>query len=109
MIGKNNSIKTYRITTDLNLKEIYSSTPTLNGLSVYLEPIELEPSEGFHGEAVYNRFVCFADGNQDIKISDKVIDSEGNVYIVNGTQYFKGGDIPSHTEISLTKKRSDYI
>ncbi len=109
MIGANNTISVYRIDRDVNSKEVYGSSAVIAGLSAYIEPVELQPSEGFQGESVFYQFQCFVEGKPDIRISDKIIDSDNNSYTVNGVQYFKGGDVASHTEISITKKRDDYV
>lgn len=109
MIGANTTITTYRIVRDANDKEAYSASPTLTSVSAWVEQLDQEPTEFVSGDSTYYNFRCYVDGILDVKISDKVIDGDGYEYTVKGVQAYNGGDVPDHTEISMTIKRNDYI
>jgi len=109
MIGANTTITTYRIVRDGNDKEAYSVVPTLSSVSAWVEQLDQEPTEFVSGDSTFYNYRGYVDGILDIKISDKVIDAEGNEYTVKGVQSYNGGDVPDHTEISMTIKRNDYI
>lgn len=107
MQGANATISSERILT-VSGKDSYASGP-LSSVSAYIEPAEKEPSEFINGESAFYVFMCVVDGSVDVKISDRITDDLGNIYTVKGVQFFRGGDVPSHTEIILIKKRDDYI
>lgn len=108
MIGANSTISVFRMQTTSN-KDSFGEVANLSGLSAFIEPITAEPSTGFNDESVYLLHKCYIDDKPDIRISDKIIDDLAAEYTVKGVQYFRGGDVPSHTELTVSKKRDDYI
>lgn len=108
MQGSNSTISSYRIEASGG-KEQYGTTPILEGVQCYIEPPELDPQSAFNDEATFYDFMLYIDGINDFKISDKIVDDLGDIYLVKAVQNFRGGDVPSHQELKLTKKRDDYI
>lgn len=103
MVGSNTEITTYRIVAQGG-KESYSETPHIDGVKAFIEPIQPEPSALWNGESVFELHKCYVDGILDIVVSDRLIDSNGNEYSIKGVQVFRGGDVPSHTELTIVKK-----
>ena len=104
MIGENNVISTYRLETTSS-KDTYSSTANLSSLGCYLEPVSPEIAVIYGDENAYTTYKCYIDEPQDIKVSDKVIDQNGDEFIVQGVQIFQGNtDVPNHTEIIIVKR-----
>lgn len=103
MIGSNATISTKRIEA-VDGKQSYSETYTLENVEAYIEPINAEAAKNFE-ENIFLLFTLIIDGVVDILISDLVVDDEGDEYTVKGVKPFKGGDVPSHTEAVIVKKR----
>ena len=97
----NTTIQVKRVVTT-DGKDTYGSV--ILSLGAYIEPIEPEAHGGFQDESVYLDHKCWVDNIQDIQRSDLITDSDDNEYVVRGVQKFKGGDVPDHTEIIMTKK-----
>lgn len=104
MLGENSTISTKRLFTTAG-KEAYGDENILNGVSVYIEQLNAEAAAMYTGEDVFNVYKLFGDGLLDLIIGDQVTDEDAITFVVKGVQSFKGGDVPSHTEAILMKRR----
>lgn len=105
MIGENNTITTYRLATTSG-KETYESAATVEDEPCYLVMSSPDIAVMFENVPAYEVFSCYMDDAQDIIISDKVVDDQGNEYIVKKvTKYENNSDLPNDTtELVMFKK-----
>lgn len=104
MLGQNNVVTTYRLLSN-NQKETYGGTAILTSIDCYLEHASDKVAVMFDGIPAYEVYSLFIEGNQDIIISDKVVDTQGNTYVVKGIkEYDNNMDTCDMTEIVLYRK-----
>jgi hypothetical protein len=103
MLGANSVISTKRLVVT-NGKEAYPSENILFDEEACIEQMTAEAAAMWSGENALLMHKMFLDEIQEIKTSDLVTDDLGNEYIVKGVQFFRGGDVPSHTEIAMVKE-----
>lgn len=101
MLGQNDTVTVKRIS-QVNGKSSYTDIISQN-LEVFLIQQSLEKAVFWGEQSVFDIYDMFIDGLADIKVSDQVTDSEGNIYYVNGVKKMKGGDVPNHTEVVLKR------
>jgi len=105
MIGANCTVTTYRLEVDGSGHQAYGSA-VISGQDAWIEQLDAEAASFFASDdSVFFVNSMHLDGLPDLKISDKVIDSDGYEYIVRGVQPFRGGDIPDHTEAVIVRVR----
>lgn len=102
-IGSNHTISSKRLI-KADGKETYSGPNLLADVQVWIEKMSLEDSQVWTGGSSLALNLMIMDGLPDIKRSDKITDEDGVEYFVYGVQPFKGGDVPSHTEVALSSK-----
>jgi len=104
IIGANNTVSTYRLTTTNNQDE-YSTSANLSGLGCYIEPVSPDVAVIFGDENAFKTYKCYIKGAKDIIITDKVIDKQYNEYIVQGVEKFENNtDVTNQTELTMVRK-----
>lgn len=103
MQGSNHIISTNRLE-ETSGKEDYGATEILSDVAVWIEQLDKKASLMWSGDSSLLINLMHIDGLPDIKTSDLVTDDDGVEYIVQGVQFFKGADIPSHTEVIMAKQ-----
>ena len=104
MNGSNSLITTQRLETDVEGKDEYSAD-ILSSTEAYIEPLNAQAAKNYAEYDMNMLYFMVCDGVVDVLISDRVTDDEDVTYKVIGVQSFKGGEIPSHTEVVMFKKR----
>lgn len=105
MNGANSLITTRRFTTDSEGKDQYN-TDVISSTEVYIEPLNAQAAKNYADYDMNLLFLMVGDGIMNILISDSVTDEDDVNYTVVGVQQYKGGEIPSHTETVMFKKRT---
>lgn len=105
MNGANSIVTTRRFETDEEGKDQYTDD-VLSSTEVFIEPLNDQAAKNYAEYDMNLLFLMVGDGILDILISDSVTDDEGTNYVVIGVKPYKGGEIPSHTEVVMFKKRT---
>lgn len=89
-------------------KKDYSPTAAITGIPAFIEPIDPKTAAVLDAGATWRTYQGFIQSGVDIKINDKVIDSENNEYIVQGLQDFSlnkevGSFLSNQIELILVK------
>jgi hypothetical protein len=105
MNGANSLITTRRFATDGEGKDTYTDD-VITSTEVYIEPLNAQAAKNYADYDMNLLFLMVGDGIMDILISDSVTDEDDVNYVVIGVQPYKGGEIPSHTEVVMFKKRT---
>lgn len=87
----NTAISVYRYVVSSN-KRTYGGTPIATGIDAFLEPIDPKLAAVIDAGATWQTFTCIIQSGVDIKINDKVVDTDGNEYIVQGLQDFSNNN-----------------
>jgi len=104
IVGANSTISTYRLTAPEANKEEYNSTANLSDIGCYIEPASLDLQDISDNANAYSVHNCYIKGVVDIIRSDKIIDQDGNEYIVQQEQKFENNiDTDNQTELLLVK------
>lgn len=103
ILGANNKITTYRLVTASN-KDTYDSSATLTDVAVYIEQVDPNIAVILDDQHAFETYKAYIDGDQDIIISDKVVDQDSVEYIVSGVQRFvDNSDVDNHIEVTMYK------
>lgn len=105
MNGANSLITTQRLESDGEGKDQYGSN-ILSSREAYIEPLSAQAAKNYAEYDMNMLHLMVCDDVVDILISDRVTDDDGVTYKVIGVQSFKGGEIPSHTEVVMFKTRT---
>ena len=87
MNGSNATINTFRLESTGD-KETYPGTPYLIGIDCYIERVDPNVAQMMDERNAFFTYKVFIDEIVDIKVSDKIVDQNGKVYIVHGISEF---------------------
>lgn len=98
---ENNEIDVKRLTASGSQESYPDSDYQFEDLSCYIEKTDPKIAVVFGDENAFNTYLCIINSIVDIRVSDLVIDRDGNEYRVGGVQKFENPEIDSHTELTM--------
>ena len=102
ILTPNNALDVYHEETTSG-KTTWESSPSIIAIECYLEPISFEMSQMYGLSSAYTLFKAFTN-LADIVRKDKLIDKQGEEYVVHGVQRYEyNTDVESHLEVIVYK------
>lgn len=103
MIGANNTVTTYRMTTSGG-KSTYSATPTLTAMPCFLVGADFRLANALGYANAFELFVMYMDQDVDILRGDKVVDRNDEEFYVVGIKETPDDEVEGTTEVFISKK-----
>lgn len=105
MIGANNIISVKRMTKDGERKDAFGSTYFYENEPAYIEPLDAQVATILDEQNAFYMFKIYCEGKLDIRIGDKITDSQSREYIVKGLEpYSNNSDTGDMTQMVCTSR-----